>query len=122
MSCVCLILFFLTIHGVVLAPVARARSATVSETSPVGVAPESSPVGVVPEEPESSRVTLKLAGGTCDINAVESTLLRLQGVVGVDIESKKGHLIVDYTSSKLTPQQMVDALARKKGCQALITP
>lgn len=80
-------------------------------------------VGVIPEEsqePEPPRVTLKLAGAACEVNAVESVALHLKGVLAVDVESKKDHLIVDYDPIKVTPQQVVDAFARQKGCLAHI--
>lgn len=90
----------------------------------VGGAPETSPVGVIEggSEPEPSRVILKLAGAACEVNAVESIALRLKGVVAVDIETKKGHLVVDYDPNKLTAQQVTDTLMRKKGCFAPIVP
>lgn len=92
------------------------------ETSPVGVVPEDSPVGVLPEASDSSRITLKLATGNCNVNNVESTLLRMKGVTGVDIESRKGYLVVDYVSNALTLQRIIDEVARKRGCATQSVP
>lgn len=68
-------------------------------------------------EPAPSRVTLNLVSG-CEINAVESVVLHMKGISGVDVETQKGSLIVDYESYKVNPQQIIDRLAREKGCFA----
>ena len=80
------------------------------------MAPEASPVGVIPESSDAQRVTLKFATGNCSINDVESVLLRVKGVNGVDVESRPGHLVVDYSSNLVSVPKLVDALARKEGC------
>lgn len=77
-------------------------------------------VQVIPEEPEFLDVTLKLAGASCDVNAAESAVLHLRGVVSVDIEAKKDHLLVAYDPAKVSPQLMVEAIGRKRGCNANI--
>src|SRR5438445_12986423 len=43
-------------------------------------------------------VTLKLSGQSCEANIVnvESALLHLRGVTMVDIEAKKGHVVVGF--------------------------
>lgn len=68
-----------------------------------------------PEEPELPQITLKLSGGNCETNLNESELLRLKGVVGVDIETKPGKIIVTYDPAKLTKQQIKGAVGKKKG-------
>lgn len=101
----------------------------------VGVIPESKPA-----DTEPPRVTLKLAGSECDVNEVEASLLRLKGVLGVDIEQRAGHLVVDYDSTKVAPAQMLNAIknrmqgtdavgqhmggekARPRSCQAHVAP
>lgn len=98
-----------------------AEPAKAAPEEPAAAAPES-PVGVAPGgpgEPEPSRVALRLGGG-CEVNEVESTLLRMKGVVGVDVESKRGHMVIDYDPIRVTSQQLTDELARKKGCFAPI--
>lgn len=77
-------------------------------------------VQVYPEEPEYWQATLKLAGASCDVNAAESAVLHLKGVISVDIEAKKDHLLVGYDPQKVSPEQMVDAIGKKKGCNANI--
>ncbi len=77
-------------------------------------------VGVIPEAPEPElpelpQVTLKFSGGGCETNTNESELLRLKGVVGVDIESMPGKMIVTYDPAKLTKQQIKAAVGKKKG-------
>lgn len=79
-----------------------------------------SQVGVIPEgqeepEPDFPEITLKFSGGGCETNLNESELLRLKGVVGVDIESKPGKMIVWYDSAQLTKQQIKGAVGKKKG-------
>ena len=82
-----------------------------------------SPVGVVPEgEPEipTSDAELKLVGSDCDINEAEASLLRLKGVLAVDVEAKKDHLLVGYDPAKVTPGQMVTAIgARMMGTDGI---
>ena len=88
--------------------------------------PQESPVGWALEEPAAithPKVTLKLVSTECDdINTIESALLHMEGILSVDIESKKGHLIIGYRSGKVTPEQMVDKIARKNGCLGRVTP
>ncbi len=77
-------------------------------------------VQVFPAEPDIREVTLKLAGSSCDMNSAESAVLHLKGVVAVDVEYKKDHLLVGYDPDKVTPQQMVDAIGKKRGCNAIV--
>jgi copper chaperone CopZ len=62
-------------------------------------------------------VTLKLSGQSCDayIVKVESALLRLRGVTMVDIETKKGYVVVGYDSSKISVPQIVQVVANQRG-------
>ena len=66
-------------------------------------------------EPEFRRVTLKLGGQSCADHVAESALLRLRGVVMVDIEARRGHAIVDFDSSRVSVPHMLQAVARKSG-------
>jgi copper chaperone CopZ len=81
----------------------------------VGVIPEAPAEPAEPAEPELPQITLNLAGKGCETNLNESELLRLKGVVGVDIESKPGKIIVTYDPAKLTKQQIKGAVGKKKG-------
>lgn len=72
-------------------------------------------VQVIPEEPTFDEVALKLAGAFCDVNAAESAVLHLKGVIMVDIETRKGYLIVGYDPDKVSPEQMVEAVGKKRG-------
>ena len=66
---------------------------------------------------EIRHVTLKLGGQSCQdhIVQVESALLRLRGVAMVDIEAKKGYLIVGYDSSKVSIARMLQTVGNKRG-------
>lgn len=79
-------------------------------------------VQVIPDEPEYREVTLKLGGPSCDVNQAESALLRLKGVVEVDIEigKKKSHIVVAYDPEKVSPEVMLQAVGKKKGCAAAV--
>jgi hypothetical protein len=66
-------------------------------------------------EPEFRRVTLKVGSQSCADHVAESALLRLRGVVMVDIEAKRGHAIVDFDSSMVSVPHMLRAVARKSG-------
>lgn len=112
------LLIFLTAWGFFSGPrVSWAQS----ETVPDQALPPEEEVGMAAEEDEVSDVTLMLASATCDdINEIESVILHLGGVVEVDIESRRGHLVVSYLPLNVSPQQMVDALARRMGCLAHI--
>ena len=69
-----------------------------------------------PKESEVWEVTLKLGGQSCDVNSAESAVLHLrEGIHMVDIESQKGYLIVAYDPEKVSPQQMVGAVGKKRG-------
>ena len=77
-------------------------------------------------QPDVQDVTLKLSGQSCEANIVnvESALLRLQGVVMVDIEAKKGHVVVGFDASKVSIPQIVQTVGNQKGadwfCRAQI--
>lgn len=49
------------------------------------------------------------------MNAAESAVLRLKGVVMVDVESRKGYLIVGYDPSRISPNMMLGAVEKKRG-------
>jgi copper chaperone CopZ len=68
-------------------------------------------------QPEIQDVTLKLSGQSCDayITKVESALLRLRGVTMVDIEKRKGHVVVGYDASKVSIPQILQTVANQKG-------
>ncbi len=68
-----------------------------------------------PAEPELPQITLKMSGVGCETNLNESELLRLKGVVGVDIESQPGKMVVTYDPAKLTKQKIMGAVGKKKG-------
>lgn len=90
-------------------------AATPPESSPVG----SSDAGAVTDdqqtEPELPQVTLNFRGMGCDTNLNESELLRVKGVIGVDIESKPGKVIVTYDPAQVGVAKIVGAVGRKKG-------
>jgi copper chaperone CopZ len=68
-------------------------------------------------QPEIQDVTLKLSGQSCDayITKVESALLRLPGITMVDIEKRKGHVVVGYDASKVSIPQILQTVANQKG-------
>ena len=85
--------------------------------------PETSPVGVIPEgepEPQTSDAELKLVGSDCDINEAEASLLRTKGILAVDVEAIKDHLVVGYDPTKVNPHQMVTAIGARMAGTDLI--
>ena len=69
-----------------------------------------------PERPDYWEVTLKLGGQSCDVNSAESAVLHLRGGIQmVDIEKRKGYLIVAYDRLKVSPNQMLQAVGKKRG-------
>jgi copper chaperone CopZ len=68
-------------------------------------------------QPVSQDVTLKLSGQSCDayIVKVESALLRLRGVTMVDIEARKGFVLVGYDSARVSIPQILQAVANQRG-------
>ena len=74
-------------------------------------------VGVVQEEqePELPQVTLKFSGNGCETNLNESELLRVRGVVGVDVESKPGKMIVSYDPVRVGVAKILGAVGKKEG-------
>jgi len=77
-------------------------------------------------QPEVQDVTLRLSGQSCEANVVnvESALLRLRGVTMVDIEAKKGHVVVGFDASKVSIPQIIQTVGNQKGadwfCRAQI--
>ena len=77
-------------------------------------------------QPDVQDVTLKLSGQSCEANIVnvESALLHLRGVTMVDIEAKKGHVVVGFDPSKVSIPQIVQTVGNQKGadwfCRAQI--
>lgn len=62
-------------------------------------------------------VTLKLGGPSCEdhVVQVESALLRVRGVAMVDIEKRKGHVVVGYDAAKVSVPQLLQAVGRARG-------
>ena len=77
-------------------------------------------------QPDVQDVTLKLSGQSCEANIVnvESALLHLRGVTMVDIEARKGHVVVGFDASKVSIPQIVQTVGNQKGadwfCRAQI--
>ncbi len=77
-------------------------------------------------QPDVQDVTLKLSGQACEANIVnvESALLRLRGVTMVDIEAKKGHVVVGFDASQVSIPQILQTVGNQKGadwfCRAQI--
>ena len=77
-------------------------------------------------QPEIQDVTLKLSGQACEANivTVEYALLHLRGVTMVDIEAKKGHVVVGFDASKVSIPQIIQTVGNQKGadwfCRAQI--
>jgi len=46
---------------------------------------------------------------------VESALLHLRGVTTVDIEARKGHVVVGFDPSKVSIPQILQTVANQKG-------
>ncbi len=68
-------------------------------------------------QPDIQDVTLRLSGQSCEANIVnvESALLRLRGVMMVDIEAKKGHVVVGFDSSKVSIPQILQTVGNQRG-------
>jgi copper chaperone CopZ len=68
-------------------------------------------------QPDMQDVTLKLSGQSCDayVVQVESALLRLRGVTMVDIEARKGQVVVGFDSSKVSLPQILQTVANQRG-------
>jgi len=77
-------------------------------------------------QPDVQDVTLKLSGQACEANIVnvESALLHLRGVTTVDIEARKGHVVVGFDASKVSIPQIIQTVGNQKGadwfCRAQI--
>ena len=64
-------------------------------------------IGVIPEMEggkEFSESTFKLIGKGCDINTVKGAVNALAGVIDLDSETRKGHLIVYYLPNTVNPE------------------
>jgi len=72
-------------------------------------------------QPEILDVTLKLGGQSCQVVAAESALLRLRGVTMVDIEARKGYVLVGYDPSKVSVAHMLQAVGKKRGADWFCT-
>ena len=85
--------------------------------------PPADPVGVIPETPavdeepdvDYPEMTINLAGGGCEINLNESELLRVKGIVKVDIEEKPGKIVIAYDSAVTNKGLIKAAVGKKKG-------
>ncbi len=62
-------------------------------------------------------VTFKLGGQSCDahIIEVESALLRLKGVLMVDIEAKEGHVVIGYDADVTSTNQIIQTIKNQNG-------
>lgn len=60
---------------------------------------------------------LLLGGQACEEHLVEaeSALLRLRGVVMVDVERRKGYVVVGYDSSRVSVAQLLNAIRSRRG-------
>src|SRR5712691_328019 len=67
-------------------------------------------------QPDVQDVTLRLSGQSCEANImnVESALLRLRGVTMVDIEAKKGHVVVGFDPSKVSIPQILQTVGNQR--------
>src|SRR5439155_26934223 len=74
-------------------------------------------------QPDVQDVTLKLSGQACEANIVnvESALLHLRGVATVDIEARKGDVVVGCDASKGYIPQMIQTDGNKKGADWFCT-
>ncbi|MBI4469592.1 MAG: cation transporter [Acidobacteria bacterium] len=63
-------------------------------------------------EVEPVKVTIEIDGMTCEACAVtvRRALKRVDGVKSVDVSWRKGRAIVKYEPSKVTPEQLVEAI------------
>jgi copper chaperone CopZ len=68
-------------------------------------------------EPKLLDVTLRLGGPSCEdhIERVEAALLRVRGVATVDIEKRKGHVVVGYDPSRVSVPQLLQAVGSARG-------
>ena len=68
-------------------------------------------------QPGVQDVTLKLSGQSCDayIVKVESALLRLRGVTMVDIEAKRGYVVVGFDAAKVSVPEILQTVANQRG-------
>jgi copper chaperone CopZ len=68
-------------------------------------------------EPDVRDVTLQLGGPSCadHVVQVESALLRVRGVTMVDIEKRKGHVVVGYDAARVTIPQLLQAVGKARG-------
>ncbi|MBI4412065.1 MAG: hypothetical protein HY541_06245 [Deltaproteobacteria bacterium] len=111
-------LFFVSVF--VISQAARGQGKSGGDT-PVGVIPEGPPADAPPEEEEEPDInpyvemTLNLSGGGCEINLNESELLRVKGVVGVDIEKKPGKIVLEYDPAVTNKGLIKSAVGKKKG-------
>lgn len=68
-------------------------------------------------QPDVRDVTLQLGGPSCEdhIVQVESALLRVRGVAMVDIEKRKGYVVVGYDAAKVSVPQLLQAVGKARG-------
>ncbi len=82
---------------------APATTATATDTADTA-ATEGTPV---------SQVTLQAVGNDCDMNAIEAAVLHLEGIAAVNLEVRKGFLVIDYDPKAVTVGQMTQAIDKK---------
>jgi copper chaperone CopZ len=68
-------------------------------------------------EPNLQDVTLKLGGPSCEdhIEGVEAVLLRVRGVATVNIEKKKGQVVVGFDPSRVSLPELLQAVGKARG-------
>jgi copper chaperone CopZ len=68
-------------------------------------------------EPNIQDVTFKLGGPSCEahVEKVESALLRVRGVAMVDIEKRKGHVVVGFDPSRVSVPELLQAVGKARG-------
>jgi copper chaperone CopZ len=68
-------------------------------------------------EPSLHDVTFKLGGPSCEahVEKVESALLRVRGVAMVDIEKRKGHVVVSFDPSRVSVPELLQAVEKARG-------
>ncbi len=74
---------------------------------------------VLPVQTEASmqKVVIRLGGNNCEFYLVDvaTELKKVPGVKDVDIQTMRGHVIVNYVAGKMNPAQLLSAVNRVKG-------
>lgn len=74
-------------------------------------------VMALPVVAADQQVTLALGGTFCEFYGgdVQTALMKVKGVKAVDLNSKKGHVVVTVDNTKVKPTQLTDAVNAVKG-------